>query len=43
MRLCGTCVSAVLLGVGFLMVAFTRDKRALHDHLAGTAVMRRAR
>ena len=41
MRMCGMCVSAALLGLGFLMVAFTRDKRALHDHLAGTAVMRR--
>jgi uncharacterized RDD family membrane protein YckC len=41
MRLCGMWVSAALLGLGFLMVAFTRDKRALHDHLAGTAVMRR--
>ena len=41
MRLCGVWVSAAILGIGFLMVAFTRDKRALHDHLAGTAVMRR--
>jgi uncharacterized RDD family membrane protein YckC len=41
MRLCGVWVSAAILGIGFLMVAFTRDKRGLHDHLAGTAVMRR--
>jgi uncharacterized RDD family membrane protein YckC/pSer/pThr/pTyr-binding forkhead associated (FHA) protein len=41
LRLCGMMVSAVLLGLGFLMVAFTRDKRGLHDHLAGTAVIRR--
>jgi uncharacterized RDD family membrane protein YckC len=41
MRLCGVMVSAALLGLGFLMVAFTRDKRGLHDHLAGTAVIRR--
>ena len=41
LRLCGVMVSAALLGLGFLMVAFSRDKRALHDHLAGTAVVRR--
>jgi uncharacterized RDD family membrane protein YckC len=41
LRLCGVMVSAVLFGLGFLMVAFTRDKRGLHDHLAGTAVIRR--
>jgi uncharacterized RDD family membrane protein YckC len=41
LRLCGVMVSAVLFGLGFLMVAFTRDKRGLHDHLAGTAVVRR--
>ena len=41
LRLCGVMVSAVLFGLGFVMVAFTRDKRGLHDHLAGTAVIRR--
>jgi uncharacterized RDD family membrane protein YckC len=41
LRLCGTMVSAVLFGLGFLMIAFARDKRGLHDHLAGTAVIRR--
>jgi pSer/pThr/pTyr-binding forkhead associated (FHA) protein/uncharacterized RDD family membrane protein YckC len=41
LRLCGMMVSGVLLGLGFLMIAFTRDKRGLHDHLAGTAVIRR--
>ena len=41
LRLCGVMVSVVLFGLGFLMVAFTRDKRGLHDHLAGTAVIRR--
>lgn len=41
LRLCGMAVSAVLFGLGFLMIAFTRDKRGLHDHLAGTAVVRR--
>lgn len=41
LRLCGWLVSAAIFGLGFLMVAFTRDKRGLHDHLAGTAVVRR--
>jgi uncharacterized RDD family membrane protein YckC len=41
LRLCGMMVSGVLLGLGFVMIAFTRDKRGLHDHLAGTAVVRR--
>lgn len=34
----GKFVSAVLLCVGFLMVAFRRDKRALHDMLLNTQV-----
>jgi len=41
LRVCGMMVSSAVLGIGFLMVAFTRDKRALHDLLADTAVMRR--
>ena len=41
LRLCGMMVSGAVLGLGFLMVAFVRDKRALHDHLANTAVVRR--
>lgn len=32
-------VSAVPVGLGFLLGAFTKDKRALHDYLAGTKVM----
>jgi uncharacterized RDD family membrane protein YckC len=31
-------LSAIFLGVGFLMVAWTRRKQGLHDLLAGTAV-----
>lgn len=34
-------LSAVLLGVGFLMVAFRPDRRALHDLICGTVVVRR--
>ena len=31
--------SILLFGIGFLMVAFRKDKRALHDLIAGTAVI----
>jgi uncharacterized RDD family membrane protein YckC len=34
-------LSAILLGIGFLMVAFTDRRRGLHDMLAGTLVQRR--
>jgi uncharacterized RDD family membrane protein YckC len=34
-------LSAMALGVGFLMVAFTDRKRGLHDMIAGTLVVRR--
>jgi uncharacterized RDD family membrane protein YckC len=40
LRLCGFMVSGIF-GLGFLMVAFTKDRRALHDHLAGTMVVKR--
>lgn len=36
-------VSGLLLGVGFLMVAFTRRKQGLHDLMAGTLVVHRPR
>lgn len=32
-------LSAITLGVGYLMVAFRDDKRALHDLVAGTQVV----
>ena len=38
-RSLGYIPSTLLLGIGFLMVAFRKDKRALHDLLAGTAVI----
>ena len=38
-RSLGYIPSTLLLGVGFLMVAFRKDKRALHDLLASTAVI----
>lgn len=38
-RSLGYIPSFLILGVGFLMVAFRDDKRALHDLLASTAVI----
>ena len=35
-----TYLSAALLGIGFLMVAFRRDKRGLHDLICDTRVVR---
>ncbi len=39
-RWLGQCLSALLFGFGFLMVAFSRRKQGLHDKLAGTYVVR---
>jgi len=33
-------LSALILGIGFIMVAFTEMKQGLHDMLAGTLVLR---
>jgi uncharacterized RDD family membrane protein YckC len=41
MRLFGYAVSSITLGVGHLLVMFRADRRALHDMLAGTRVIRR--
>jgi uncharacterized RDD family membrane protein YckC len=41
LRLFGYALSFLLLGVGFLIIAFSQDKRALHDRLADTRVVRR--
>ncbi|MBA1432597.1 MAG: RDD family protein [Epsilonproteobacteria bacterium] len=38
-RSLGYIPSILLFGIGFFMVAFRKDKRALHDLLAGTAVI----
>lgn len=37
--LLGYTVSALLLGLGFLLVAFQKEKRGLHDFIAGTCVI----
>ncbi len=38
-RSLGYIVSTIPFGIGFLMVLFRKDKRALHDILANTAVV----
>jgi uncharacterized RDD family membrane protein YckC len=38
-RSLGYIPSTLLFGIGFLMVGFRKDKRALHDLLADTAVI----
>jgi len=37
----GKFCSALILGIGFLMVGFRQDKRGLHDLIANTQVIRR--
>ena len=39
-RWVGKLVSGFILGIGYLMAAFTANKRALHDLIAGTRVIR---
>jgi uncharacterized RDD family membrane protein YckC len=38
-RTIGYFLSSLFFGVGFLLVLFNRDRRALHDFLAGTCVV----
>ena len=38
-RYIGYIASSIPLGIGFFMVAFHKEKRALHDLLAGTVVI----
>ncbi len=33
-------LSAITLGIGYLMIAFTAEKRGLHDYVAGTVVIK---
>ena len=40
LRYIGYLLSALTLGVGYLMVAFRADRRGLHDLVAGTRVVR---
>jgi uncharacterized RDD family membrane protein YckC len=39
-RWIGKLASGFILGIGYLMAAFTANKRALHDLIAGTRVIR---
>jgi uncharacterized RDD family membrane protein YckC len=34
-------ISAIILDIGFIMVAFTEKKQGLHDMIAGTLVLRK--
>ncbi len=40
LRYIGYLASAIILLIGFLMIAFTRQKRGLHDYIAGTVVIK---
>lgn len=40
-RYFGTWLSSLTLGIGYLMAAFDEEKRALHDHVAKTRVLRK--
>jgi uncharacterized RDD family membrane protein YckC len=40
LRYIGYWVSGITLGIGFLMIAFTPQKRGLHDYIAGTVVIK---
>jgi uncharacterized RDD family membrane protein YckC len=39
-RWIGQGISFLALGIGYLMIAFTRNKQGLHDKIAGTYVVR---
>lgn len=36
----GKILSALILGIGFIMIAFTDQKQGLHDTIAGTLVLK---
>jgi uncharacterized RDD family membrane protein YckC len=33
-------VSGLIFGIGYLMIAFSSEKRGLHDNIAGTVVIK---
>lgn len=41
-RYVGMVVSGLILGIGFIMVAFDSKKQGLHDKIAGTVVVKKA-
>ncbi len=40
LRWIGYYVSAIIFFIGYIMIAFTREKRGLHDDMAGTVVIK---
>ena len=40
LRYVGYWASVITLGIGLLMIAFTSQKRGLHDYIAGTVVIK---
>ncbi len=40
LRYVGYIASALILLIGYLMIGFTREKRGLHDYIAGTVVIK---
>lgn len=40
-RACAELLSALILDIGYIIAAFDGQKRALHDHICGTLVIRR--
>lgn len=42
LRYIGYIVNVATLGIGYLMIAFTPQKRGLHDYIAGTVVVRKS-
>jgi uncharacterized RDD family membrane protein YckC len=40
-RYFGKIVSGLILGIGYLMIAFTEKKQGLHDMMAGTLVVKK--
>ncbi len=40
LRYLGYLASGITLGIGFLVIAFNREKRGLHDYIAGTVVIK---
>ncbi|TMG00627.1 MAG: RDD family protein, partial [Chloroflexi bacterium] len=39
LRYFGYWLSWLILGIGYLMIAFSAEKRGLHDNIAGTVVI----
>jgi uncharacterized RDD family membrane protein YckC len=42
LRIIGYMINGLVMGIGFLLIAVSEDKRGLHDRLADTRVLRRS-